>query len=265
MVCINMLKRNSLKLLSYLIVGFILWPFLILGNELLNIDFSQLSQASITQSVSVTVLTSVLSMIVILVLGLPVSYYVSQQKGRRKAILDFIFQLPMMLPPAVIGLILLMAYGNQSQLAKLLQLKTSFTPLAVTIVFTFVALPVFIKGAALAFEEVDEQLITTARLLGDSKMDVFKRITFPIASRGIIVATILAFSRGVAEFGATIMFAGNLKGVTQTMPLAIYSAMETNMNEAIVISVLLLTLAFALLQLINALSKRGPRDVNHDH
>ena len=260
-----MKKPVSSRLLIGFISLFLIWPVLNLVKEGLTLDVNAISSVTILKSVGVTLVTSLVSMSLIILIGLPVGYYLSALTGWRRHFFEIILQIPLMLPPAVIGLILLLAYGNDSLIGRALSffnIRTSFSSVGVVLVFVFVALPVFIKGVMTAFSTLDKNYIQTAQLLGDSPRRVFWRVSLPLAKPSLLLSVVLAFSRGIAEFGATMMFAGNLQGVTQTMPLAIYSALDTNVDEAIVIALILLVLALVLLHVISWINQRGDVHVN---
>ena len=222
-------------------------PFLAFITRGRLIEFNALDWHVISSSLWVSMKCSLIAMLIVILLGLPTGYYIARHSFKYKIFFDTLFNLPMVLPPAVIGLLLLLTYGSHGFIGRYLLamgIKTSFSSFAV-----------IFKGVSVAFSEVDEQLETTARILGDSPLQVFKRITFPLAKKGLIVSLLMSWTRGLSEFGATIMFAGNLKGVTQTLPLAIYSAMESNMNNALFISFFMFILALLVLVSTHLLSE----------
>jgi len=212
----------------------------------------------ILASLRVSLISSFIGTVIVLFMGLPAGYYMAKAQFKGKSLLDSLFNLPQVLPPAVVGLLLLLTYGNQGYLGRhlaVLGIRTSFSMVAVVLTFIFVALPIFIKGVSVAFAEVDPKLEQTARILGDSSLRVFWRISFPLARKGILAALIMAASRGISEFGATMMFAGNLPGVTQTLPLAIYTALESNLNNALFLAFLMFVMSLMMLILVHFLGK----------
>ena len=220
-----------------------------------------ISLQTVWQSLSVTLVSSAISMSLIVVLGTIAGYGIYRMPSTYQKVVLQLLDLPLLLPPAMTGLLLLFAYGQQSTVGQWLShygLSTSFSIVGVVLVFLFVALPVYLKGAVQTFLQFDQNYLVTARLLGDSERLIFKRITLPLVSKPLCLNATLAFSRGIAEFGATMIVAGNLVGVTQTMPLAIYQTLEQNPNEAIVLALVLLVLALLLSHVMSyQLKKEG--------
>ena len=161
-----------------------------------------------------------------------------------------LFNIPMVLPPAVMGLVLLLTFGKNGFIGKYLYamgIQVTFSKIAVIIALTFVSLPVFVSGAAESFKKVPQELVRTAMILGDSPVRAFFKISFPLSKSGVYTALIMSWARGLAEFGATMMFAGNIKGITQTLPLAIYAAMESNLETAMVMSFIMVLISIIIL------------------
>lgn len=151
-----------------------------------------------------------------------------------KGLVDGIFSLPMVLPPTVVGFFLLILFGRNSALGKVLERLDAgviFTWQGAVLAAVVVAFPIMYRTARGAFEQVDMNLVYAARTLGMSELQIFFKILLPVAGPGITAATILAFARALGEFGATIMIAGNIPGKTQTMSLAIYTAMQSGNRE----------------------------------
>lgn len=204
--------------------------------------------------------SSLIMMIVVLIFGTPAAYLSSRLDYRGKQGLEILLDLPLVLPPAVAGLLLLMTFGKNGLAGDFLYksgIQIPFSMAAVVLAQLFVALPVYIKTAADGFNKVDRRLERTAMTLGDTKLKVFFRITLPIAKNSLLTGAIMAWARGIAEFGATIMFAGNMPAVTQTLPLAIYSAMETDMAAAMSIARIMVILALTLLMILYRISRKG--------
>ncbi len=154
--------------------------------------------------------------------------------GKWKGVVDGVFSLPMVLPPTVVGFFLLLLFGRNSALGKLLEqcgAAVIFTWQGAVIAAVAVAFPIMYRTARGAFEQVDADLIHAARTLGMSEIRIFFRILLPVARPGIMAAVILAFARALGEFGATIMIAGNIPGKTQTMSVAVYTAMQSGNRE----------------------------------
>src|SRR5262249_40992161 len=157
----------------------------------------------------------------------PAAYLIASHRSfpGRKAVLTLV-ELPLVLPPAVAGIGLLAAFGRFGLLGSSLRffgIELPFTQTAVVLAIVFVASPFYVRGAIAAFESVDRTLLDASRTLGASQARTFRRIALPLAAGGLGAGAALAFARGIGEFGATIMFAGSLQGLTQTLPLAIYA------------------------------------------
>lgn len=183
-------------------------------------------------------------------LGTPVAYLLGRANFRGKAVLETIIELPLVLPPAVAGVALLFAFGRRTPMGELLHnlnIEVAFTLVAVVLAQTFVAAPFYIKAARAGFQAVPRDLMEVARTQGASGWQVFRHVVIPLALPGIAGGAVLGWARAVGEFGATILFAGNFTGRTQTMPLAIYTALESDLNAAIILSSILVVASFALL------------------
>lgn len=219
------------------------------------------------QALQLSVLTTFISLLVILLLGTPLAYFLAYTAFPGKRITEVILQLPIVIPPAVSGVGLLLAFGRYGLLGRLLApygIEIGFSTTAVVLAQTFVAAPFYIQGALTAFAGLDRSLLSASRTLGATRAGTFFRIVLPLAMPGLITGAALSWGRALGEFGATIMFAGNLPGVTQTLPLAIYSAMQSNLGVAIAISALLICVGFILLLIVKLAEswfgrKRQPR------
>jgi molybdate ABC transporter permease protein len=180
--------------------------------------------------------TSLLATFFTFFVGIAAAYWMLGYRGRWKSLIEGIFVSPLVLPPTVAGFILLVLFGKNGpigQLLELLNFSVVFTWYGAVIAATVVAFPLMYKTALGAFEQIDRNLLQVARTLGASEWMIFWRIVLPLALPGIIAGTTLAFARALGEFGATLMIAGNIPGQTQTIPMAIYVAVEAGaMNEA---------------------------------
>src|SRR5919202_6306303 len=172
----------------------------------------------------------------------------AQGAGRTVAVT--LVELPLVLPPAVAGIGLLAAFGAGGLLGGPLRdagIVLPFTEWAVVLAVTFVASPFYVRQAITAFEGVDPTLVDAARTLGASPARTFVRVSLPLAAAGLLAGWVLAFARGVGEFGATIVFAGNVRGETQTLTLTIYEQLESDFDVALSIGVLLVVLSAGVL------------------
>lgn len=189
-------------------------------------------------AVWVSLKTAFVSIIITFFLGIGLAYGVISLRNKKiKAVLDVILTLPLVLPPTVLGFFLLYLLGVQRPIGafflKIWGLKITFSWVATVIAAVVISLPLMYRSARGALEQVDDTLIQAARTLGLSEWQIFWKISFPLALPGIISGGILAFARGLGEFGATSMIAGNIIGKTRTLPLAIYSEVAAgHMDEA---------------------------------
>jgi molybdate transport system permease protein len=190
----------------------------------------------------VTVVTNGVSMVLIVLFGTPTAYWIATRGARLRDVAVTVVELPLVLPPAVAGIGLLSAFGRAGLLGgtfDVLGIEIAFTKIAVVLAVTFVASPFYVRSAVAAFEAIDPSLPAAARTLGAGSGRVFWRIALPLAAGGLGSGLALAFARGLGEFGATIMFAGSLQGVTQTLSLAIYEQFDLDFDVALAISALL--------------------------
>ena len=189
-------------------------------------------------------------MLLILGFGTPAAYWISTRRGALRDVLVTLVELPLVLPPAVAGIGLLVAFGRAGLLGgsvDALGIDIAFTKVAVILAVTFVASPFYVRTAIASFEAVDATLPSAARTLGAGPGRVFLRVMLPLARSGLGAGAALAFARGLGEFGATIMFAGSLQGVTQTLSLAIYEQFDIELTVALAISALLITISALVL------------------
>lgn len=199
--------------------------------------------------------TSAVSLSAIVATGTPLAWWLSRARGPHARAIEIIVDLPIVMPPAVMGLALLLAFGRNGLVGSLLWplgLSLPFTELAVMTAQVVVAAPFYVQASANAFRKVDPDLILVARTLGASPTEACLRVAVPLASPGLIAGASLAWARALGEFGATLLFAGNLRETTQTMPLAIYAALETDLRAALSLSLCLFAVAAVLLLSLRA-------------
>ncbi|HBU49603.1 MAG TPA: molybdate ABC transporter permease subunit [Myxococcales bacterium] len=199
--------------------------------------------------------TSLGSLFLIIVLGSPLAWWLAQGQRKGHRLVELLVNLPIVLPPAVMGLALLQTYGRQGLIGAL-GLPISFSSWGVVMAQVVVSAPFYILAAAAAFRSVDMDLIVVARSLGASPSKAFLKIALPLSLPGLIAGAALAWARALGEFGATLLFAGNLPGRTQTMPLAIYQALETDLRTAMALALVLTLLCFGMLFLLRWTSGR---------
>ena len=204
----------------------------------------------------VTLKTNAISMALILAVGTPAAYFLATRRFPGRALLVTILELPLVLPPAVAGIGLLAAFGRLGLLGgelDALGISVGFTQAAVVMAITFVASPFYVRQAIASFEAVDATMLDASRTLGAGPAKTFWRVALPLAGGGLGAGAVLAFARGLGEFGATIMFAGSLQGVTQTVSLAIYQEFDVNLDTALAISAVLVVASGALLLAVKVL------------
>lgn len=209
-----------------------------------------LSRPEVTDALRVTVEANLVANLIFVGLGTPAAYLLATRRFRGREACITVIELPLVLPPAVAGIGLLAAFGAGGLLGDDLQhagIVLPFTRWAVILAITFVASPFYLRQAIAAFGAVDPALTDAARTLGASRLRVFVRIAVPLASAGLVAGWVLAFARGLGEFGATIIFAGNVRGVTQTVTLAIYEQLDVSFDVALALGVVLVVLSGAVL------------------
>ena len=210
----------------------------------------QLGNPVVRDALLVSLKTSAIAHALVLVLGTPAAYLIARNRFTGRSLVLALTELPLVLPPAVAGIALLAAFGRLGLLGGTLGglgLSIPFTQTAVVLAVAFVEAPFYLRGGIAAFEGLDQGLLDAARTLGAGPGRVFVRVALPLALGGLGASSALALARGLGEFGATIVFAGSLQGVTQTLPLAIYSEFDRNFDVALAIGALFVVVGAALL------------------
>ncbi len=245
-------------------LGFLLLPvvaiFLRVSPEAL---LARLDDRVVLDAIAVTAETNGIAFALTLLVGTPTAYLVATRRFRGRALVLTLSELPLVLPPAVAGIGLLAAFGRLGLLGWTLGavgVRLGFTQAAVVLAVLFVAGPFYLRQAIAAFEAVDPTLLAAARTLGAGKARTFLRVAVPLAGGGLAAGSALSFARGVGEFGATLMFAGSLQGVTQTLSLAIYSQFDVDFTGALAMGALLVVVSAALLLAIKVVPgwRRSP-------
>lgn len=199
--------------------------------------------------------TAFLATIITSIIGIFISYKMANYKGRGRGFIDGIFTLPLILPPTVIGFFLLLICGKNGFVGKIFMSFNKniiFSWSATVIAATVVAFPMMYRTCRSAFEQIDKNMISAARTLGLSEIKIFFKIAIPLAWPGIIGGLVLSFARALGEFGATLMIAGNIPGRTQTMPVAIFFAVESgDMNKAMLWVLIIIAISFIMIFLLN--------------
>lgn len=212
-----------------------------------------LARPAVRTAIGLSLRTSTWATLAAVLLGTPVAYLLARREFRGRLLLDNLVDLPIVLPPAVAGLALLLVFGRRGWVGAPLDalgLRLTFTQLAVVMAQTFIAVPLFVRAAVIGFAAVEPELEDAAAMDGANSWQVFRRVSLPLARRSLLTGVALAWARALGEFGATIIFAGNFPGRTQTMPLAIYLGFELDMGVAVALSVILVGVSFGVLLLI---------------
>ena len=211
---------------------------------------SALGRGQATDALVISLETNLIALAVIVAAGTPTAWLIATRSGRLRDVAVTMVELPLVLPPAVAGIGLLAAFGRVGLVGghvHVIGTSLAFTKAAVVVAITFVASPFYIRSAIAAFESLDPSMTQAARTLGAGPGRTFFRVVLPLAAGGLGAGAALAFARGIGEFGATLMFAGSLRGVTQTLPLAIYEAFDLDFDLALAISAELVAISAVVL------------------
>jgi molybdate transport system permease protein len=204
-------------------------------------------------AIVVTLKTTLIAQTLILVVGTPAAYLIASRTFRGRPFVITLVELPLVLPPAVAGIALFAAFGRLGLLGstfEALGITVALTPAAVVLAITYVASPFYLRQAIASFETLDRSLLDASRTLGAGPARTFFRVALPLASKGLAAGAALSFARGIGEFGATIMFAGSLQGVTQTLSLAIYAQFDLDFDVALALGALLVVTSAMILLLV---------------
>ena len=218
----------------------------------------QLSQPTVVQAIQLSLMTTAISVLLMAVLGTPLAYWLARGHVPARPVIETLLDLPIVLPPAVAGIALLMTFGRRGVLGPLLAqfgINLPFTTIAVVMAQVFVAAPFFIRSAQTGFASVPREIEEGASDLGADAWGVFRRVTFPLAGPALLSGVILSGARALGEFGATILFAGNFVGRTQTIPLAIYQTMESDLGAALTVAAVLVLISFGFLVILRLITR----------
>jgi molybdate transport system permease protein len=253
---------------SLVLIGLLGLPLLALVWRAIGNDFfNNILSSTAISALKLSLLTSTVSVLIAMAAGTPLAYVLARWKFHGKAALELLIDLPVVLPPSVAGLALLIAFGRQGVFGAWLNaigITLPFTIAAVVMAQTFVSAPLFVRSAHIGFAEIDKQLEEAATVEGANEWQLFRFIMVPLAGRAFLTGLILTWTRALGEFGATIMFAGNLVGKTQTMPLAIYLGFEHGLGVAIALSVMLVVVSILLLGAMRRLEQRSRVATNNE-
>jgi molybdate transport system permease protein len=246
---------------SALLGCFLLLPVAALVLTLRWADFvGGLRHPLLLPALRLSLFTTATSLFLVVVLGSLLAWWIARNPGRAARVLEALSQLPAVIPPAVAGVGLLLAFGRRGLLGGLLAahgIALAFTTPAVILAEAFVSAPFFVQAAIASFRRVDETLLVVARTLGASPFRAFLRVGLPLSAPGLVAGAAMSWARSLGEFGATLLFAGNLTGRTQTLPLAVYAAMESDLRAAQALSLVMVGVAFALLFVLRRVAPGG--------
>lgn len=225
-----------------------------------NIIFAGLTSSSAVDALLISILSSSAAAIISFIFGTPLAYYIAFKKGRIRTFVEYIVDMPVVLPPAVAGIALLMAFGRQGLIGKLFNIfgiQISFSMAAVIMAQIFISSTYYIKAAYSAFMSVDKAIWEESQLIGVDDFRLMSMIYIPITKKFLMAGGISTWARAMGEFGATIIFAGNLAGKTRTMSLAIYTAMQGDLNTAMSLSVLMVICSFIIIYICRVMIGRS--------
>jgi molybdate transport system permease protein len=246
--------------LSLPLLLFLLLPLLaIIWRSSPEQIWHNLGRPEVYQSIYISLKTSLVTTALAVLLGSPIAYLMARRQFRWQQVLDTLIDLPTVLPPAVAGVALLMAFGRRGLLGGALDLfglQIAFTQVAVVMAQLFIAAPFYLKSAMTGFAAVELELEQAAAMDGAGDWAVLRHITIPLAQRSLLTGALLTWARALGEFGATLIFAGNFPGRTQTMPLAIYIGFELDLDVALTLSVILMGVSFLVLLLVKLLFRQ---------
>ena len=253
----------AVALAAALLVAFIVAPLAGLFLHLEGADIvAALRTSAAQEALRLSIVTTFSSLAVTLLLGTPLAYILARGTFPGRSFVDAIVDLPIVVPPAVAGLALLLAFGRNGTFGPLLNtfgIQLSFSTVAVIMAQTFVASPFYVRAARAGFTAVDRTLEAASATLGMGPLRTFAYITVPLAAPALIGGAVLSWARALGEFGATIMFAGNLAGVSQTLPLAVYLNLESgNLPIAVVLSVILILFSLLVVVTVHTSAARRP-------
>ncbi len=256
-------RRRTIPWLPLLALPLLLFLVLPLLALLLRVEpaalLANLANVQVVQALNLSLLTTAISTVATLCFGTPLAYWLARRHFRGRAAIDTLLDLPMVLPPSVAGIALLVAFGRRGLFGAYLStlgINIAFTTTAVILAQMFVAAPFYVKAAIAGFGSVDRDLEQAAALDGANGWGIFRYVTMPLAWPVLFGGIVMTWARALGEFGATIIFAGNFPGRTQTMPLAIYIGFEVELNIALTLSVILLVISFSVLLIVKGLLRQ---------
>lgn len=253
-------RLSLLPLISLPLVLFFALPLLALALRVSPADVvASFRETEVTQAISLSFITTMVTVSITVLLGTPLAYLLARRRFAGRTVVDTLIDLPMVLPPAVAGIALLVTFGRRGLLGQYLEpagIEIAFTQTAVVLAQTFVAAPFYVKTALGAFSNLNRDLEEAAALDGASSRQIFRFVTLPLTLPALFGGAVMTWARALGEFGATIIFAGNFPGRTQTMPLAIYIGFEIDLRIALTLAAILLGVSFTVLLLVKGVLRQ---------
>ena len=256
----RLLGQVGLALLCAVAVAFATLPVVALLLRVPLADLARyLRDPVVLDALRLSLLSSLCSLGLMIGFGTPLAYALARRRFPARRLVEVLVELPIVLPPAVAGVALLFTFGRRGLLGPLLDtlgIDIAFQFAAVVLAQTFVAAPFYLKAARIAFGGVPDELLDVAATEGANRAQVFRHILLPLALPGLLGGAVMGWARALGEFGATILFAGNFAVRTQTLPLAIYLALESDLNRTVVLAAILVLFSFTLLLAFKLLGGR---------
>jgi molybdate transport system permease protein len=218
-----------------------------------------LTKPQVVWAIGISLRTTTISLMITIILGTPVAYLMGRRQFRFKRFIDTLIDLPTVMPPSVAGLALLITFGRKGLIGGSLEslgLQIAFTQFAVIIAQVFISAPFYVRAASLGFAAVDNEIEQAAHLDGAGRWQVFRYLIVPLSRYPLISGSTMSWARALGEFGATMIFAGNLPGLTQTMPTAIYLGFEVDLDLALTLSAILLLISFVSIWIVKSFAGR---------
>jgi molybdate transport system permease protein len=255
--------KTMLAVLMLIVAAYIVFLSLPIVSVFLKFDLTQISSQlqtpGIINAIQLSLYTSLAATVCSVILAVPTGYFLATRKFYGKPVIDALMDLPLVLPPAVAGIALLYTFAPKGLLGPLFNSLGITLPgytSAVIIAQVFVASPFLIRATKIGFETQNKDLYNSAKILTGSRLRVFYTISLPLVMRAIISGTVMTWARAMGEFGATLMFAGNLPGITQTIPLAIYNMLYSDPASGLMLSIILISISFAVIIIVKVLEQK---------
>ena len=259
------LGRFGVGAVAAIALLFLALPVVVLVGRALGsgVLAAEAGDRAILDALALSLFTTLVSVGVVVVFGTPLAWILARRDFRGKALAEAVVDLPIVLPPSVAGLALLLAFGRRGALGGALEMagvSVPFTTLAVVLAQVFVCAPFYIRAARSGFVAVASDEEDAARVDGATELGVFRYVTLPLSSAAVSAGLVLAWARALGEFGATIMFAGNVQGRTQTLPLVVYSEFQSSLDASIAAAAVLVLAALGVLVAVRLTHWRAALD-----